>query len=795
MLISHRWIRELTGIDAEPEELARKLTFSGLEVEGVETIPAHFEKIVVGEILSRSPHPERDRLSVVEVSSGEGQLTVVCGAPNCPGPGGRVVLALPGARVGDVTIERRKLGGVESSGMICSEMELGIGPDHEGILVLPDGEIEAAAGTPIGEALGLGDAILEIGVTPNRPDALSHRGVAREVALLYGKPFEPAPVSSPREDGRRADELATVEIVDARGCPRYGAAVVLGVRVGPSPFRVRYRLHNLGLRPISNLVDMTNWIVLEYGQPLHAFDLDELEGKKIIVRKARDGEKMTTLDEVERQLTADDLLICDGARPVAVAGVMGGLDTGITEGTRSLLIECAYFEPSGIRRTSKRLKLSSESSYRFERGVDPAQVPEVLLAATSMSVALAGGKKAPGLIDRYPVPIEPRRVEMRPARFTQVMGYEVAAGRMREIFAGLGAEVSEKDEALEVTVPTARPDITREIDLIEEVARIHGLHEVRSELPRIRCLAPQRQEFEAGRRAREILSALGLSEAICYSFVPGSWLEELGAADKVVTIANPLNSERATMRTTLLGGLIDNLARAHSRFLPGIKQFEVGRTFHEEGEELPREVLRAAGILSGPAESWIGEGRRALDVYDAKGIVEAFVRELSGAAPAFEASEDLPGMHPKRALVVKVGAEVVGKVGELHPRALEGRKLGPGACVFELDIETLWARRTRPRAEEIASYPPLTRDVSLLVDEGLDAGLVEDALRDAAGELASEVRLIDIYRGEGIRGGKKSITLSVTYRSKDRTLTDEEVDGVHVAAVALLESRFDATQR
>jgi phenylalanyl-tRNA synthetase beta chain len=792
--LSYKWLCELAGFEPDPEELADRLTFSGLEVDEVSRVGVDLDRIVVGRITSRERHAERDKLFNVIVDVGDEQLPVVCGAPNTPDAGGAVVLALPGAQVGEIRVEPRELAGARSEGMICSELELDIGPDHEGILLL-DGETDAAPGTPVADALGLEDWIVELSVTPNRPDALSMRGLAREVCVLYDEPFSPPEPAAAPTDGPSAAELATVELLDPVACPRYMAAVLTGLEVRPSPFALRYRLHNLGVRPISNLVDVTNLVLLEYGQPLHAFDLDRLAGRKIVVRKARAGEKMVTLDEVERTFTDEDLLICDGERPVAVAGVMGGEETGIGDQTRNLLIECAYFSPPFIRRTSKRLKLSSESSYRFERGVDPNRGPAVLAAASSLSVELAGGAAAPGLIDEYPEPIASPRVFLRPSRYEQVIGARVEPAEMRRILTGLGAGVSGPDERLEVEVPTARPDIEREIDLVEEVARVVGFGEVESELPRIQCAIPDREEFEAERRAKELLAALGLDEAISYSFVPESWLSVMGLDRQLVRIANPLNAERATMRTTLLAGLLENLRRAVTRFVPGFRQFEVGRTFHDEGEELPREILRAAGLLSGPREGWVGEKSAPLDVFDAKGLVSAFVRGLTGIEPELVPASDLVHLHPKRALKVSVEGAEVGAVGEIHPAVLTHHKLPRGAVGFEVSVLDLWRARRRSHAGQIPEYPPMVRDVALMVDEQQDTGPVGDALARACGELAVEVRPFDVYRGKGVEEGKKSLAFSVVYRAADRTLTDEEVDAIHRSAVEEVKAAFKAVVR
>ncbi|MCP4605445.1 MAG: phenylalanine--tRNA ligase subunit beta [Proteobacteria bacterium] len=794
MLVSHKWISKIAGIQVDPEELGRLLTFSGLELDGIEPVGFGLDKIVVGEIISKKAHPDRKKLSVVEVDSGAGLRQVVCGAPNTPGPGGRVALGLVNAKIGDVTIETRELAGVKSEGMICSEQELNIGPDHEGILILND-DTDAEPGTPIAQALDLEDWIYDISITPNRPDALSHMGIAREAALLMGRPFEPKRVQAAPEDGTPAGDLANVELLDTRACPRYGAAVLTGIEVRKSPFAVRYRLHNLGVRPISNLVDTTNWIVLEHGQPLHAFDLDTLAGAKIVIRKARQGEKMITLDEIERVLSEDDLLICDADRPVAVAGVMGGLDTGVTQKTKNLLIECAYFEPSGIRRTSRRLKLASESSYRFERGIDPNMGPKVLAAAASMTVNLAGGTKAPGLIDCYPEPITSKVVPLRPARFGKLMGFQVPPVKMRRILEGLGAVVGGDDSKLSVTVPTARPDIEREVDLIEEVARIRGFGEVPSTLPRVRCRRPDRRDYEATRKAKELLASLGLYEAVNYSFVSEELLNSLGSDNNVVPITNPLSAERATMRSTLIAGLLENLSRAHSRFLPGIRQFEVGRTFHNCGEELPKEMLRAAAVISGPMETWASGVDRKVDFFDIKGIVERFILEYTGIEPVLTASEEIACLHPKRACLVLVEGKTVGFAGEIHPKILQKRKQPRGACAFELVLDELWSMQRVPAVKPLIEYPPMVRDVALLVDANLDSGPIAKALKEECGSLAIEVSLFDVYSGKGISNEKKSLAFSIVYRSENHTLTDDEVDAAHKAAVAKILKRFDASLR
>jgi len=794
VLLSYRWVAELAGFAPNPEDLAEKLTFSGLEIDGLKRVGVGLDRVIVGIIKDKRPHPSKQNLNCVSVDTGNGDVPVVCGAPNCPGAGSRVVLAQIGARLGDLEIAPRELSKERSEGMLCSERELGIGPDHDGILLL-DGITNAAAGTPITQALDLDDWIYDVSVTPNRPDALSHRGIAREMALLYGQPFTPPAIAQVEENGAPISELAQVVVRDTIGCPRYAASLINGIEVGQSRFSARYRLHNLGVRPICNAVDVSNLIMLEWGQPLHAFDLDKISNNRIEVRRAVDGERMKTLDDIDRLFTSDDLLICDGERPIGIAGIMGGLDTGVTETTRNVLIECAYFDPKSIRRTSKRLRLQSESSYRFERGVDPSATLEALEAATSSMIAACGGEKAPGMIDCCQSPIQRRRILFRTKRFGSTMGYTAERTEMKRVLEGIGARVSQTGEDFSVEAPLSRPDIEREIDLIEEVARVLGLERVPSQLPRIQSRAPQRLEFDAARRVKETLASYGLDEATCYSFVPGGLLTKLAADDDVVRIANPLNTERASMRTTLLAGLLENLRRATTRYELSLRQFEVGHTFHDEGKELPREVLRAAVLLSGPRDAWVGEKSAEHDFFDVKGIASALVRDLTGCTAEFCPLTEARHLHPLRASSIRIDSDTIGTIGEIHPDILASLKLPRGAVCFEVDVLSLWSKRRRPRVPLLSEFPPVVRDVSLLIPEKQDAGPIAESLQKACGPLAVQVRLIDIYRGQGVEDGKKSLTYSITYRAFDRTLTDAEIDSIHKNAVDSLSQQFSAVVR
>ncbi len=793
MLASYKWLCELAGFSPSPRELAEKFTFSGLEVAEVIHRRAEFDNVVIARVVEKVAHPDSRKLSLVKVDDGTQIWPVVCGAANCPTAGGTVVLAKEGARFGDLVIAPRKVGGYESSGMLCSEEELNLGPDSDGIIVLED--LDVPSGTPVVDALDLEDWIFELEVTPNRPDALYHRGLAREMCLLFDKPFASRARPAAPALTQAAADVVAVSIESPEGCPRYAASVVQNLVVAPSPFPLRYRLHNLGIRPISNIVDMTNSILMEFGQPLHAFDLDKLEAGKIVVRMATDGEKMTTLDEVERTFSATDLLICDGAKPVAVAGVMGGLDSEVTAGTKRILIECAYFNPSSVRRTSRKLKLSSESSYRFERGVDPNHEPEVLAAANAMACELGGGSALHGIVDAYPTPVAPIEVLFRPERYTKVMGHNVEPDQMARLLEGLGAKVSAVGPDFKVAIPTHRPDMEREIDLIEEVARLSGMNQIEAKLPRIQCQIPRRADFENAKRARELLVSLGLMESITYSFVPRSLLEILGAATATIEIANPLNAQRATLRTTLMAGLIENLKRTRSRYMDTFAQFEVARTYHPTGETLPSEVVRVAALLDGTAPRWISESERRYDFFDIKGIVTQFCEGMTGTSPEFVPTSEYKMMHPRRCVSVVVGNQTVGFMGELHPVRLKELKLATGAVAFELDLFALCAKRQVSSAVPLCEFPPMSRDVAVVADETQDVAPVLNAFAASAGELVNGVQLFDVYRGKHVAEGKKSLAFTVQYRSFQKTLTDKEVDMVHQRAVADICARFSLQLR
>lgn len=839
MKASYAWIRSLVpGLSASPRELAERLTRAGLEVEALDEFGAAASSVVVAEVRKIEPHPTRPKLRLVTVDRGGAEQRVVCGAPNVPEPGGLVVLAplgtaLPGGPgAGPLVLTARDIGGVVSEGMLCSEMELGLatsakptasaegrpapsaGNDDPGILVLPPGS--AKPGTRLSEVIpGAHDWILDIGLTPNRPDCLGHVGLAREAAALFGLPFAPPRVDAParaQTDAAITQHVA-VSIEDDERCPRYGAAMVVDVAIGPSPAWVRYRLESLGIRPISNVVDATNLILLEYGHPTHAFDLDLVRGGRIVVRRARPGEVLETLDGVSRKLDPDDLVIADAEGAVALAGVMGGAGSEIRPSTRRVLIECAYFTPRGIRRSSRRHGLHTEASHRFERGVDPSAVPDVLAQTASLITSLASGAAVPGTIVAGVGAPEPARIRLRSRRMTALLGTAVPFAEASAILTRLGCAVrvtegTGEDITAEVVAPHHRPDLTLEADLIEEVIRVRGLDTVPTELPAIRP-QPPRSTGVLERRVRRTAIEVGLSEAITYGFVSPKEHAALGLPPEAVTLLNPLSEERSVMRTSLLPGLLEALRRSRRHGEGDVRLFTVGsRILPIEGaaDGLPDEVPSFAAVLAGNRRSVLSPPS-PLDVYDAKGVaveITERVTRQSAEIALCAAEERPPYLHPRGAGTIRVGGTQVGVFGPLHPDVVDALDLGGPAFVVELDLRSLERVGVRtPSYKPIPVLPAATRDIALVVHDDVTAGAVGDAIRAAAGELCESVALFDLFRGGNIPADHRSLAFHVVYRDpkaatapeEARTLTDDEVDRRHQAVIEAVHKRFGAVLR
>lgn len=796
MRVSLHWLREMIDLPEPPEEIAERLTLAGLEVETVTRAAGHLAGVVAGEILADEPHPSRPDMRVVTVGDGAAKHTVVCGAPNIPPKGGRVAFAPPGARIGSVSVETRKLGGVESHGVLCSEADLDVGIDAAGLLLLPD---SVRPGADLHDALGLDDVLLDVAVSPNRPDALGHVGVARELGALFRRPVRiptpPAFTRAPREID------VPVRVDDPAGCPRYGAQVVRGLRVGPSPWNVRYRLHLLGVRAVNNLVDVTNLVLLLFAQPLHAFDLLRLRGPAVVVRRARPGEKMWTLDGVERAFEPADLLICDAERPVAVAGIMGGLESEIRENTTDVLIECAHFDPPSIRRTSRRLGLASESSYRFERGTDRGGVPHALAYAAGLMARLGDGRVCGDPIDVGGPGPDPQPLRLRPARLARITGRDYTRDEIAGTLERLGCRVRfAPDGAAEVLTPTGRPDLTREIDLIEEVARVVGYAELPSTPPVLAADQRVPGNWERLAPLRNLLVARGLTETVNLVFEARATLEAFGARpDECVKLRNPIDAGRPFLRTTLLPALLGDVRTAFAHRAPSAALFEIGKTFHARPDapgELPLEVWRLGAVLAGRRLDGLAGNAADFDFYDAAAVVAAVAARGFHRPYVLRPEPDrLPWCHPRAACVVEIAGDPAGFLGELHPRLADTLDVPRGVLVLELDLRPERFAQTPVQARDLPRFPAVRRDLAAVFDERVPAGDVVAAARNLGPDFLEDVAVFDVYRGDPIPPGKKSMAFAFSYRRPDRTLTDAEVEEAHRRVVDGLAARFEVTIR
>lgn len=804
MLISYAWLTELLGADPGLDRVVERLTLGGLEVEHVERVGAHLRDVVIARVVSTRPHPKsRNPLTLVTVDDGSQELEVVCGASNVPPPGGLVCLARLGATVfGDdgkpFTLEARPVAGIESRGMLCAEDELGLGDGHAGILVLDEG----TPGVSLGDIPGLVDTVLTLNVTPNRGDALSHYGVARDVAALLGIDFSPAPAPAALASlDARASELVTVSIEDPDRCPRYVAAALKGVTVKPSPLWARVRLHRLGVRAINNLVDVTNLVMLETGQPLHAFDRDRVGGAAITVRAARAGEVMRTLDGVDRALVEGDVVIADADGAVALAGVMGGERSGIGDQTRDVILECAAFDPRAVRRTARRLGMHTESSHRFERGVDVEALPSVAQRAASLLTRFGGGAQAQGLVDVYAAPQGRRRVTMRLSRAAALLGDEVTRDEATRSLRALGFDVADGEGDVVVgAVPPFRNDVSREVDLIEEVARVCGIDRIAPTLPPTRgARAGVTRDFKLRRRLRETLASLGLDEAIFTLFSSPAEIEAAGIdPSTAVPLANPLSAERGLLRPSLVPRLVAAIGRARRHGEPRVRLFELASVFSRSADPtdpLPDERTRVAVAMAGPRDAWLAKPDD-VDFYDLKGVVQELCERMTGETPTLHTEGTAPPWaHPRAFAFVRLGGRDIGALGALHPDVVERADLGRTAMVADLDAEALGLTLKKPAARVPPRFPAVRRDVSLRVAKSVPAGALIEGLRAGAGELCEDVALFDRFAGGDLAPTEHALAFALTFRAADRSLNDAEVDPRFEAAVAAVCEAHGATRR
>lgn len=800
MRVPLRWLAEWIDLPVSAEEVAERLTASGLEVEGVERIGPDLTGIRVGLVLEREKHPNADRLSLCRVEAGGGEaVEVVCGAPNVAA-GQKIAFAPSGTKLPDGRVlERSKIRGVVSNGMICSAAELGLGEDGGGILVL---DAAATVGAPLSEVIPAGDAVLEVAIPSNRGDCASILGVAREVRALFGGDLRlppVAPCAAPPPSGLR------VEIEDTEGCARYVARVVEAVRVGPSPDWVRARLEAAGLRAINNVVDVTNLVLLEFGQPLHAFDLSRIRGARIAVRSAAAGETLRTLDGELRTLEGGDLVIADAEGAIALAGVLGGASSQVHEGTTSVLIESARFAPARIRRTARRLGLTSEASYRFERGVDRDGVDRAADRAVRLLEELAGGRASGGawIAVGAPAPAaEP--ILLPPGRVNRLLGTSFGEGEVMGLLARVGIDSSrESDGTLLCRIPSHRNDLSRHQDLVEEVVRIHGCDRVPATLPWVQMAPLEQPRIRLlADRARDAFAAAGFFEAVCLSFLNAADLDRLGlGADderrRIVTISNPISEEHGCLRPTLVASLLravrENLAHRVDR----VRLFEVSRVFLDEGPAaLPREPLRAtAALVRGErANLWEPRERPPL-FFEARGLMERVLAEL-GERASFRALAAEPYLHPGASAEIVLGGVRIGSVGELHPEAARRFGIEAPCAVLDLDLQAMAARSSVPSPyREVSQQPPVRRDLALLVGREVAAGDLLDAIRKAGGRDLVSVDLFDRYEGKGVPDEKVSLAFRLVFQRIERAFTDAEIAKTVERIVSMLGHRFGGELR
>ena len=796
MKVLLNWLREFVPITLDTQALCDRLTLGGLAVDGIEQLGADIRSVVIGEIISTAPHPQAERLTLCEVRTGSGPtVAVVCGATNMKA-GDRVAYAPPGTTLpGGRRIEAVAIRGVASAGMLCSEAELALSDDAAGILILgPD----APLGQRVAAHLKVEDTVLDVDVTPNRGDCLSVLGIAREVAALTGARLLRTRHAL-RERGEPARDAVAVRIDDPGGCPRYAARLVRGVAIGPSPRWVEQRLRAVGVRPINNVVDVTNMVMIERGQPLHAFDYDRLARPEIVVRRAGDTRRIRTLDNADRELVPDDLLITTGVEPIAIAGVMGGAESEICERTTTVLLESASFDPASVRRTARRLDLRSEASYRFERGVDIEGVLAAADRAAALLAQLAGGDVAPGVVETYPRPPEPTAIHLRPKRVEEVLGIAVSRSEMTGALKSLGAAVSAAPHgALSVVPPSYRLDLKGEIDLAEEVARVVGYDRIPATMPAVPVAGgqlPDRLGWE--RELKRVLIASGFYETVALSFTSAhgnELLPGLGVKGGAVSVMNPINRDEPELRRSLLGGLLATWRTNRNQGARGLAAFSTGRVFWRT--DAIHEAWRMAGILAGELpRRGLGTARTA-EFADAKGAVEGLLDRLHLAAHVrWERCEDMP-FHPGKTARLRCGDDVVGVVGALHPEVEFALDVEAPCWVFELDTEKLLPY-CPPQLlfTGLPRFPAVARDVAVVVNEDFASDRVVHFVRQWRPELVEDVALFDAYVGAPIPPGQKSLAYTISYRAADRTLTDEEVNGLHAELVAALSSELGVVLR
>lgn len=809
MRVSWKWLNELIKINMKPEDLGTLMTMSGVAVEGIEYLDKGVKGVKVGLIKEVKKHPEADKLLICVIDAGNGKLwNIVSGATNLK-EGLKVPVALPGAVLpGGKSIDTTTFRGVLSEGMLCSGEELGLDVDKlpaeqkDGIYILTP---EVQVGADIVEVLGLDDIILELELTPNRSDCLSMINVAYEVAALIGGEVN-LPKINRSQAGDACREAVSIEIENTDLCKRYVARLIKDVKIENSPIWLQHRLLAAGIRPINNIVDITNYVMLETGQPLHAFDYNALQQNKIIVRRAKEDEVLSTLDGQTRELNPEMLVIADAKNPVGLAGVMGGLESEVTSATKNILLESAHFNGANIRRTAQALGMRSEASLRFEKNIDIKRTPVAADRAVELIKELGAGTPVLGHVDCYPVQDEKQPILLRLKRVNQILGTDVDRETVEKILKSLRIKIVEdKNDYWLVIAPSYRGDLENEIDLIEEIARLYGYDRIPTTLP----YGPTTQgartwEQNVSHKTWDLMANLGLMEVITYSFINPRHLDLLRLSENdvlrdTVSIKNPLSEEQGIMRTTILPGLLETIMKNLNKRNRNIKVYEMGKVYFSNGfpqKELPLEKMVLGAAVTGTKEKSWAYGEEVYDFYYLKGVVEALVKGLGISNFRFVREKDITWLHPGRGVKIYLGNNELGFLGEIHPLVLENYGIDQRVAAFSLDIEVLVNEASEKiMYRQLPRYPSVSRDLAVVVPDLIDAGEVESLIRETGGQMLKHIRLFDLYKGKQITEGHKSLAYSLTWQSDERTLTDEEIRPLHLAIEEVLNDKFGAGLR
>ena len=798
MLISLNWLKQYIDLDGiEINEMENALTMIGQEVEKIDIVGGNLDKVVVAHLEEVKKHPNADSLTLCKVNNGKEILQIVCGASNHKA-GDKVVLAQIGARLSeDFVIKKGKIRGKESCGMLCSEVELGIGSDKDGIIILPE---DAPVGVPFKDYLGINDTVFELEITPNRPDCLSHIGIARELSAYYGKELKYPETEIKNEIEEKTSDNVKVTIEDSNLSRRYVTRILKNVTVKESPKWLKERIEAVGLRSINNIVDVSNFILMEMNHPNHVFDLDKIEGNEIKVKSAVKGDKLITLDEQERELEDGDIVICDSKKILALGGVMGGLDSEVTDNTKNILLEVAQFNPQNVRKTSRRLTLSSDSSYRFERGIDVEDSIKVINRLANLIQEVAGGEILNGYVDVYPVPHENKVAELNFERLNRFVGKVIPREKVIEILRNLEIDVKDNGDTLTLTAPSYRDDLELEQDYFEEVIRMYGFDNIENILPRVDINKNSTLDTtKLTDKVKTICASVGLKEVINYSFIPKDALQKLKftgvSEDKLIDISNPITEDFVTMRPTLLYSLIKNAKDNMNRNVSNIRFFEVSRTF-EKAEELAKEDIKVGIILAGENDKTLWNPKPVhYDFYDLKGIVEEIFSKLKFQSFSIKRSVQTE-FHPGRSADVFVGKEYIGSFGEIHPDVLENFGLNKKTVlVAEFNIELIKKYINKPFVYQgIVKYPAVPRDLALVMNENI---LVGDVLKtiEKIDKKVEKVELFDIYQGIGVEPGKKSVAISILLRDDSKTLEEKEINDIIDKILAKMKKDYMAELR